>query len=229
MMSLPALVPPLLVTRRRFLVSACASVVAFQCANGSVSAAEAEDISRRLLDAAPALGERAIGSGEAPIAVVEYASATCPHCAIFHKLVWPQIKTRYIDTGKVRWIFREFPLDELAMAAFMLARCASPDQYFPIIGTLFARQKDWAYGPGKARTELATIMIGFGMDGQSFDACLQRKDLAEGIYLVAKTANTEFAVKATPTFFVDGRMMTGAQEFATFQALFESDLSKKLP
>src|SRR6478736_5031450 len=103
----------------------------------------------------PALGDRVLGRTDAPVTIVEYASATCPHCAAFHKDVFPQLKSEFIDTGKVRFIFREFPFDDLALAAFMLARCAPPDKYFPMIDVLFEQQKVWA--SKEARTELGKI------------------------------------------------------------------------
>ena len=89
------------------------------------------------------LGEMALGDEKAPITVIEYASMTCPHCAHFSETTFPELKKRYIDTGKVRFMFREFPLDQLAAAGFILARCAGPDKYFPLIETLFAQQRDW--------------------------------------------------------------------------------------
>ena len=89
------------------------------------------------------LGEQSLGKDDAPVTIIEYASMTCPHCAHFHETVYPELKKRYIDTGKVRFIFREFPLDPLAAAGFMLARCGGKDKYFPMIETLFAQQKDW--------------------------------------------------------------------------------------
>src|SRR5947207_7120832 len=89
------------------------------------------------------LGDETLGAADAPVVIVEYASMTCPHCAHFHETTYPELKKKYIDTGKVRFIFREFPLDQLAVAAFMLARCGGKDRYFPLIETLFQKQKDW--------------------------------------------------------------------------------------
>src|SRR6202008_1998594 len=91
----------------------------------------------------PALGERALGQAAAPVTIIEYASATCPHCAHFQKDTFPALKRDYIDTGKVRFIFREFPFDDLALAAFMLARCAPEDKYFALIDVLFEQQEKW--------------------------------------------------------------------------------------
>src|SRR5947209_14674871 len=90
------------------------------------------------------LGEMALGDPQAPITVIEYASMTCPHCAHFHLTTFPELKKRYIDTGKVRFVFREFPLDPVATGAFMLARCAGNDRYFALLDLLFHEQRQWA-------------------------------------------------------------------------------------
>lgn len=182
-----------------------------------------ESLGWRVLASTPALGERSLGSAEAPVAVVEYASLTCPHCAQFHIRSLPQIRSEYIDTGKVRWVFREFPLDSLAMAGFMLARCRAEADYFPTIETLFREQRTWT-GP-EARRELARLMHGTGMDQTTFDGCIARDDLAEGIYAIAKTAQA-FGVKSTPTFFVNSHVVRGAQDFASFKRLLDRELSK---
>jgi protein-disulfide isomerase len=210
---------------RRMLVTGILAGVGLGLAGAALSqdAGMGDTVGRRLLVSAPAIGERSLGSPEAPVVVIEYASATCPHCAQFHIRSLPQIRNAYIDTGKVLWIFREFPLDSLAMAAFMLARCVPQDDYFPTIETLFTEQRLWT-GPG-ARQELARVMRGAGMNQETFDSCIARSDLAEGIYDIAKTAQS-FGVTSTPTFFVNGHVVRGAQDFATFAALIDLELSK---
>jgi protein-disulfide isomerase len=172
----------------------------------------------------PQLGELSIGSSSAPVVVVEYASATCSHCAQFHIRVWPQIHTSYIASGKVRWIFRELPLDETAMGAFMLARCLPAEQFFQTLQILFQQQKLWAGGERSARSELFRIMSGAGMKRETFDRCLERSDLAHAIYTIAKTAHEKFDVKGTPTFFVNGRRVRGAQDLATFKSMLDTAL-----
>ena len=183
-----------------------------------------ESVGRRLLASAPKIGERSLGSPNAPVVVIEYASLTCPHCGQFHIRSWPQIRDEYVQTGKVRWIFREFPLDSLAMAAFMLARCMPHDRYVATIDVLFRTQKLWM-GPD-SRKELARTMQAAGMNRDAFDVCMGREDLAEAIYDIAKTAQTEFDVKSTPTFFVNGQRVRGAQEFAFFKTLLDAELAK---
>lgn len=103
------------------------------------------------------LPDLALGPVDAKVTVVEYASMTCGHCAHFTKDVWPEFKKKYVDTGKVRYIFREFPLDNLAAAASMLARCAGNDKAFPLIEVMFEKQQEWAFGEGNPVPRLFEI------------------------------------------------------------------------
>jgi protein-disulfide isomerase len=184
---------------------------------GGVTGARAAASDLSTLLEPPALGDRVLGRTDAPVTIVEYASATCPHCAAFHKDVFPQLKTEFIDTGKVRFIFREFPFDDLALAAFMLARCAPPDKYFPMIDVLFEQQKVWA--SKDARTELGKIaqLAGIGQDG--FDKCLKNEDIAKGIMAIRDKAANTFGVAATPTFFVNGKELRGEHSIDQFRKM----------
>src|ERR1700686_545539 len=154
------------------------------------------------------LGEMAIGDAKAPITVIEYASMTCPHCAHFSATTFPELKKRYIDTGKVRFMFREFPLDQLAAAGFILARCAGPDKYFPLVETLFAQQKDWVVQ--KPLQPLLAIAKQAGLSQQAFETCLDNRELLEGMEKGGNQAAEKFGVNATPTFFVNGKRLSGA-------------------
>ena len=168
------------------------------------------------LHEAPALGERALGETDAPVTVIEYASATCGHCANFHNDSFPALKADYIDTGKVRFVFREFPLDELALAAFMLARCAPENRYFPIIDVLFEEQQSWTRN---AREELLKIARMAGFTPESFEECLQNEDVAKGILEIRSTAAEQYGVQSTPTFFVNRKVITGNQPDELRQAI----------
>jgi len=153
----------------------------------------------------------ALGDPKAPNTVIEYASMTCPHCANFEKTTFPDLKKRYIDTGKVRFIFREFPLDPLASAGFMLARCAGEkdhDKYFAMIETLFRQQERWV--TAKPVPPLLAIAKQAGFTEESFDACLANQTLLDGIEKVRQRAIDKFKVQSTPTFFINGAMVTGA-------------------
>ena len=173
-----------------------------------VSPAQAADPSVADLMQPNPLGEMAMGSESAPITVIEYASMTCPHCAHFSETTFPELKKRYIDTGKVRFIFREFPLDRLAFAGFLLARCVPSDKYFPMIETLFAQQRDWVVE--KPLQPMRAIAKQAGVSQEAFDACLEDHKLIEGIEKVRSQAADKFGVNSTPTFFVNGKRLAGA-------------------
>ena len=154
------------------------------------------------------LGEQSIGKDDAPVTVIEYASMTCPHCAHFHETVYPEFKKTFIDTGKVRFIFREFPLVPLAGAGFMLARCGDSSKFFPMIETLFAQQKDWVVQ--KPLVPLLAIAKQAGFTQETFDACLANQKILDGIEEVRTRGAQKFQVSSTPTFFVNGKMLKGA-------------------
>jgi protein-disulfide isomerase len=159
------------------------------------------------LMAGEALPDVALGAREAPVTIVEYASMTCGHCAGFYAATFPELKSKYIDPGKVRFILREFPLDPLAAAGFMLARCAG-DMRNAIVDLLFARQKTWAF-TDKPLEALAALLKQTGMSQKSFDACLQNDDLRDKVYKVHDRAAEKFGVTSTPTFFINGKKETG--------------------
>lgn len=179
-----------------------------------------------ILRSTPATGERSLGPANAQVVVIEYASTTCSHCAMFHIHSWPQIKRNYVDTGRVRWIIRELPLDSLAMAAFMLARCMPADQYFATIDILFSAQKSWT---GEEPRKALWMLMKDRMSHEQFESCLTREDLSESIYKTAKRAVEEFGVKSTPTFFVNGEKIAGAQTFDYFKTLLDRALRKAAP
>jgi protein-disulfide isomerase len=170
---------------------------------------------------APSLGERSLGASDAKVTIVEYASATCPHCAAFHKETFPELKKNYIDTGKVRFVFREFPFDDLALAAFMLARCAPEEKYFPMIEVMFETQGTWADRSKNAREELFKIAQLAGFTSESFDTCLKNEQVAKGILDIQKRGEDDFAVRATPTFFVNGKRLRGRQSLEEFRQAIE--------
>ena len=154
-------------------------------------------------------GDVMIGSDKAPVTVIEYASMTCPHCAHFEETTLPELKKRYIDTGKVRYVMREFPLDALAAAGFMLARCAGKDKYESVVETLFAKQADWAVQ--KPIEPLKAIAKQFGFTEESFNACLANQKVLDDIQAVRDHAVNKLGVNSTPTFFINGKKFTGDQ------------------
>jgi len=171
-------------------------------------------------------GDIVLGSPKAPVTVVEYASMTCPHCAHFSQSTFPELKKRYIDTGKVRFIFREFPFDKLAAAAFMLARCAHAtggnDKYMAVVETLFAQQNQWVVE--KPLDPLQDIAKQFGFTADSFKACLTNQKVLDGIEAVRDRAVQKLGVNSTPTFFVNGKKLVGDVSIETMSKEIEPHL-----
>ena len=143
------------------------------------------------------------GGKEPPVTIVEYASMTCTHCAAFHATTYPVLISKYVDTGKVRFILREFPLDELATAAFMLARCAGTDKRNAMVDLLFQQQHNWAF-TDKPVEALEGLVRQTGMSHEAFEACLRDKALRDKVDEVRDRAANKFGVNATPTFFFNG-------------------------
>jgi protein-disulfide isomerase len=147
------------------------------------------------------------GQANAPVTVVEYASMTCSHCAAFANNVYPTLKSKYIDTGKVKYILREFPLDPLATAGFMLARC-SGDKREAMTALLFAQQKNWAF-VDKPLDGLSNIVKQTGMSQESFEKCLKDQALYDKVNMVRDRGAEKFGVNSTPTFFINGKRVSG--------------------
>jgi protein-disulfide isomerase len=172
-------------------------------ANRSLSAFESELLEPGVLP------EMTLGDPDAPVTMVEYASMTCSHCAAFHETTWPVLKAEYIDTGKVHFIMREFPLDPLAAAAFMLARNAPGDRYFDVVDLLFSRQRDWAFAADPVAA-LRDLSKQFGYSPQTFEATLKDQELLDGVNAARTRGSERFNVQSTPTFFINGEEVRGA-------------------
>lgn len=156
----------------------------------------------------PRLQDMVIGKADAKITIIEYASLTCPHCATFHAEILPVLKTDYIDTGKAKLIFRDFPLDNLAFAGAILARCGGPARYFTFLNVLFAQQRQWATAsdPKAALTQIARLG---GISAEQFDACLADKALGDYILNSRLEGNQKFNVNSTPTLIINGKTEAG--------------------
>ena len=166
-----------------------------------------------------ALPDMQLGKDDAKVTIVEYASMTCPHCAHFAATTFPELKTKYIDTGKARYILREFPFDPSAEAGFMLARCAK-DNYFPMVDVLFKQQSNWV---GVANTKDALLQISklAGFTQESFEACLTDQKLLDDVRSVQKRGADEFKVDSTPTFFINGKTYKGAMSIEEVSAIID--------
>ncbi len=162
-----------------------------------------------------ALADKVFGSADAPIEIVAYESLTCPHCASFHANAWHDIKEKYIDTGKARFILRDFPFDALGLRAAMMARCAGDERYYGIVEVLFKSQMQWARAQDPMQA-LAGIGRLAGLSEADFEACMANEALLEGILKGRQEAEAKFDVSSTPTFIINGTKVVGAQPFEEF-------------
>ncbi|CAA7618502.1 Protein-disulfide isomerase [Candidatus Terasakiella magnetica] len=158
--------------------------------------------------------DQVLGRADAPLTIIEYASTTCPHCANFHKTTLPKLKAEWIDTGRAKLIYRDFPTGPkaLSMGASMIAHCAGPDRYFGLLGFIMEQQDKWmsAQNPLAELKKLAKLA---GMGEDKVDACLKRQDLADDIDARAREAYEKLGIDGTPAFIVDGKVLPGAQSF----------------
>lgn len=200
--------------RREFLASAA---ILASCALSVPTFAKAADETD--LMAPGALPEKAFGSETAPVTVIEYMSMTCPHCQNFHMTTWPEIKKKYVDTGKIRFIFREFPFDPRSTAAFMLARCVGEDKWYPVVDLLFRSQATWARAQD-GRQALQSAMAVTGMSQKDFETCLTDQALLDKVTAVANKGK-ELGVDSTPTFFINGKKYAGALALDEFSKLID--------
>jgi protein-disulfide isomerase len=196
-----------MIDRRTFCATAMFSVATASGLIGWQRPALAQAPSSEELMQPGPLGEKALGNADAPITMIEYASMTCSHCANFDVKVFPTLKTKYIEPGKLRYILREFPLDPLAAAGFMLARCAG-DKYYDVIDVLFQTQQKWAF-TREPLPQLVAIAKQLGFTQQSFDECLANQQILDGIDAVRQRAVEKFGVNSTPTFFINGTIHRG--------------------
>ena len=210
-------------TRRAFVMSTSA-LVALGAFGALRSPAAAQTFSVLELEAKGPLDDIPLGSPTAPVTIIEYASMTCPHCAAFANSVFPKLKEKYIDTGKVRYIMREYPLDQLAAAAFMLARCAGPDKYYPLIETLFQQQQKWAVR--QPLPPLLAIAKQAGFTEQSFNACINDAALLNKVQQQRDLGSNKFKVDATPTFFVNGQRYSGEMPMEELDKVLQPLLPK---
>jgi protein-disulfide isomerase len=164
------------------------------------------------------LPDMALGPADAKVTITEYASMTCPHCAAFNDQVFPKIKAEFIDTGKVRYVFREFPLDIKAAAGSMLSRCIAngdANKYFAVTDLLFKSQSDWVM---KNTTEsLTRIGKQAGLSQQQVEDCLKDQALLDKIAADQKYASDVLKVDSTPTFFVNGERIKGETSIEEFE------------
>jgi len=167
-----------------------------------------------------ALKDRILGDPNAGVTIIEYASMTCPHCATFHTDTLPELKRKYIDSGKVNLIMRDFPFDRVGLAAAMMARCAPAERYHRFLDVLFETQEQWASASDPV-SELKRIGQLGGLAPADFDACLGNEELMNGIIQGRLDAVNEFDINSTPTFIIGDRVINGAQPFEAFDEVLQ--------
>lgn len=210
-------------TRRKFNAGLIAVAAVFSSIGQR--AAMAQDVDAAELAKPVPLGDMVLGSANAPVTMIEYASLSCGHCAAFHTDTYPVIKAEYIDTGKVRFIFREYPLDLQGAAASLVARCignGDPQKYHDAASKLFATQDQWVRSDTAER--LRYIAKQSGLDDDAFNACMGNQAMVDGLKLGMAHANARLKVDSTPTFFVNGTPLRGAWPVGEFRKLIEAKL-----
>ena len=173
-----------------------------------------------------ALAERVIGRADAPVTIIEYASLGCSHCATFHKETLPRLKAEYLDTGKARLVFADFPLGGPAVAAAMVARCAPKHAYFGLIDLFFREQERWSRSRDPIK-EIERLARFGGLSEQDVQACLDFQPLLMGLRERVEVASRQHGVNSTPTFVIEGTVIVGAQPFEVFRDAIEAALRKK--
>ena len=171
------------------------------------------------------VAERILGNTDAPVEVIEYASLTCPHCAAFHNGPWPALKKEYVDTGKVKMIYRDFPTDQMALAASMIARCAPEDRYFGIIELMFRTQDNWRRSTNP-REDLANIGRLAGMSQTTIEACMRNQAVYDGVMKQRNVGIKKHNIDSTPTLIVNGKKIEGGLALEEFRQVFDKALTE---
>ncbi len=167
-------------------------------------------------------GTRSIGSPKAPVTAVEYFSLTCTHCAHFGTVTMPKVKPNLVDTGKLQIIYKDFPLDQVALMAAQVSRYLPAEQYYPFIEALFASQDDWAFAPGiDYKESIYKYAALAGMDRATYNAALADDKLKKFILQGQQEAEAMYHVDSTPSFIINGKLYPGAMEYDDFAAVIE--------
>lgn len=214
-------------TRRQLMLgSAALTLSGFTALTVGTREAAAQSVPVAELSRSGGLADIVLGPDDAAVTIIEYASLSCGHCKRFHETVYPQLKKKYVDTGKVRFIYRDFPLDNRAAAAAMLSRCIGDDKTYSMISVLFEQQEDWAYVRGDPTPKLLEIAKQAGFTEETFNSCLKNEDQFKKILAGRERAAKVFGVSSTPTFFINGERLKGGASLADFDKIIEPMLTK---
>lgn len=170
------------------------------------------------------LGDMVLGSADAPITLIEYASMTCSHCADFHKFSFKRLKENYVDTGKVRLVFREFPLDQYALEASVFARCAGEDRYFDVVDMLFEKQLEWVTSRNISGT-LRSYGLAEGLGEDEYKACQENEVLLKRLAARRIEGRETYGVSATPSLVINGKLYEGSRQYALLAAFLDNLLA----
>lgn len=171
----------------------------------------------------PRLSERSMGKADAPVVVQEWFSLTCSHCAEFQRVTFPQVRKDLIDGGRIRYVWNDYPLDQVALLAAMVARALPPERYEPFISTLLLTQDRWAFARGVNSTdELAKLAALAGLPRATFDATIADEALKRAILTAQDEAEKKLKVNSTPSFIVNGRLVSGAVRYPAFLQAVEN-------
>lgn len=211
------------INRRDTIILAAAASFATLAGLGSVQAQEGTTQDVGAL-ANVALPDRVLGDENAEVTVIEYASPTCPHCASFHNDVYPQFKAEYIDTGKVKYVLRPFTRNVLDAVVFMLAEAAGEERYHEVVNTYFKTFDQWARSE-RPRDAILEIAKQLGFTDESFEAALTNQDLFTAMETMREQALNEFNLEGTPTFYINGKQLTGGKTLEDLKAEIDPLLS----
>lgn len=201
----------LMLSRRLALAGLAAGVAGFGIHGRATQAAE--------------IVEGVVGDPAAPVTMIEYSSLTCPHCAAFHEQTLPGLKERYLDTGKVRLVIRDFPLDQNALRAAVIAHCAGPERYPAFVDVFFAQQESWATAEDPVRALKQLAKLG-GLGEAEIDACLADRGMEEAILQMRLAGQQQFDIRSTPTFIIDGKAYPGNRTVDEFAAIIDPLLDR---
>lgn len=183
-----------------------------------------KSLESRIVDTIEALAEKKIGDESASIKMIEFASLTCGHCAKFHNEVFPLIKENYIDTGKVSFVYRDFPLDKFALKASVIARCSGNDRFFSFLRVLYNKQKDWTRTEDPFKSLLKIAKLG-GLKNDEIKVCVGNKSIEDGILRERLNSTKTYEIKATPTIYFNEEKYEGDLTFEALKLKIDSLLN----